>query len=127
MNRKLIGFIFLLILVTSQIATADAQDSTDTKNTKPQLNVVKEVLDLPFKATEGVVTSIFDLGSIAVTGKRLASPFGEFVTNTVSSTQVITKEELELSGARNLPEALAQTPGVILSDLVGNGEEPTLD
>src|SRR3989338_918910 len=127
MNCKLIGFIFLLILATSQIATADTQDSTDTKNIKPQLNVVKEVLDLPFKATERVVTSIFDLGNIAVTGKRLGSPFGEFVANTVSSTQVITKEELELSGARNLPEALAQTPGVILSDLVGNGEEPTLD
>ena len=119
--------IFILLFGILQVANANTQDDANTKNTKPQLNIVKEALDLPFKAAEGVVGTVFDLGNIAVSGKRLGSPFHEFVTSAESSTSVVTKEDIELSGAKNLPEALSETPGVILSDLVGNGEEPTLD
>lgn len=127
MKRKITGFILLFIVGASQAVYADHQGNGNNKSSKPRLNIMKDALDLPFKATEGVVGSIFDLGSIAVTGKRLESPFTEFVTDHVSSTQVITKGDIELSGARNLPDALSQTPGVIMTDLVGNGEEPTLD
>ena len=124
MNRKNTVFVFLLIFIC-QTVWADAQDNT--KNNKPQLNIAQDLVDLPFKAAEGVAGGVFDLGTVIVSGKRLGSPFSEFVDSNVSSTQVVTKQDIELAGAQNLPEALEQTPGIVLSDLVGNGEEPTLD
>ncbi len=127
MTHKTIVSILLLFFGISGIVSADTSSNDTTKNNKPQLNIVKDALDLPFKAAQGVVGTVFDLGSIAVGGKRLGSPFHEFVTSSESSTSVVTKEDIELSGAKNVPEALGETPGVILSDLVGNGEEPTLD
>ncbi|GEM_PF-3545254 len=127
MKRKTLVFIFFFLFGMSQVVQADSQHDANAKKTSPQLNIVKDALDLPFKAAQGVVGAVFDLGNIAVGGKRLGSPFHEFVTSNVSSTNVVTKEDIELSGAKNVPEALSETPGIILSDLVGNGEEPTLD
>lgn len=116
--------LFIISLLVSPVWSADG---TGDKSKQSQSNIVKDVLELPFKTTEKVVNSAFDLGSIVVTGKRLGSPFSEFVTSDTSSTQVVTHEDIELSGAKNLPEALRESPGIILTDLVGNGEEPSLD
>lgn len=127
MNIKMITLALLLLFGIAQTGNADTENNVDTKKPKPQLNLVKDVLDLPFKATEGAVSTVFDLGNIVVSGKRLGSPFHEFVTSTESSTSIVTRKDIELSGVKNLPEALSETPGVILSDLVGNGEEPTFD
>ncbi len=71
--------------------------------------------------------TFFDLGNIFVGSKRLPSPFGEFVSDSVSSTSVVTRNALERKGSKTLPEALQEVPSLALTDLVGNGEEPTLD
>ena len=121
MKRKAISVFFLFILASLQNVYAE------TKSEKPQLNVAKNAIELPSKVAEGAFGALIDLGNIIVSGKRLGSPFHEFVTDMVSSTSVVTRDDIERSGAMNLPQALEQTPGILLSDLVGNGEEPTLD
>ena len=99
-----------LLLMLGNPQNLNAENHSD----KPQLNVAKEAIELPFKAAEGALSAVFDLGNIVVTGKRLGSPFHEFVAGRVSSTSVVTKEDIERSGAITLPQALAQTPGVVL-------------
>lgn len=84
-------------------------------------------LEAPFRAAADLVNSVFDLGNILVGGKRLGSPFQEFVESNISSTSVVARQEMEASGAKNLSQALEEVPGVVISDLSGNGEEPTLD
>ncbi len=110
--QKTAAFIFLTLCLCSSVHAGGS---------------AQEVLELPFKTAEAVVDTVFDLGKISVSGKRLGSPFSEFVANNVSSAQVISRQDLLLSGAQNLPQALSEAPGVILSDLSGNGEEPTVD
>jgi len=106
--------VFVIVLALSICVAAGAEG-------------LEDILEFPFKTAEEVAGTVFDLGSISVGGKRLGSPFDEFVSRRVSSAQVISREEMELSGARSLPEALRGAPGVILSDLSGNGQEPTVD
>ncbi len=97
------------------------------KKEEAQKGPVQSVLELPLHASEGIVSSIFDIGGVLVGSKRLPSPIQDPVTRSISSTTVVTEKDIRLSGARNLPEAMQEVPGVVLSDLVGNGEEPTLD
>ena len=112
--------VFLFLFSTTSHALAD-----DPKKSKPNNN--QTLLTLPFDAAEKLIVATFDLGGIFVGSKRLASPFGEFVSDSVSSTSVVTRKDIERSGSRNVPEALNEIPGVALTDLVGNGEEPTVD
>jgi len=100
----------------------ESENKSDTKGSS-----IEDFFNDPFKTTADLVSSVFDLGNIVVSGKRLGSPFSEFVASEVSSTSVVTQRDIEARGARNLPEALEESPGIILTDLVGNGEEPTLD
>ena len=109
-------FIFLFIFLPAAVSAADK----DKKNQS-------SLLETPFQAAGGLLGSVFDLGNILVGGKRLGSPFHDFVSSNLSSSSVLSREDMELSAARNLPEAFDAMPGVVLSDLSGNGEEPTLD
>lgn len=122
MNFKKISIfvIFALSIANNALALKEEREVQDS-------NPVVDAFELPLATTQNLAKAIFDLGDIVVNGKRLGSPFGEHVTQNVSSTQVIPNEDIQLMGARNLPEALESLPGVIFSDLSGNGEEPTLD
>ena len=114
MKKSPFAFLFLFLsLVPSALADSTKDDDS--------------LLTLPFKTAGGVVDSFFDLGNILVGGKRLDSPLSDFVATSVSSTSVVTSKDIEKRGAKNLPEAMQEVPGVIMSDLSGNGEEPTLD
>ncbi len=112
-------FLFFLLSFCSAGFPAEPQISSGDQNA--------DMLSGTLKAAGSIVSSVFDLGNIFIGGKRLASPFQEFVSSSVSSSHIVAKRDIERSGARSLPEALADAPGVTASDLAGNGEETTLD
>lgn len=116
----------LLVLVLGIHNPAWSIDETKNKKTQEK-NIVQELLELPFKTTEGLAGAVFEAGNVIAGSKRLPSPIEDPVARAVTSTTVLTQRDIELSGARNLPEAMREVPGVVLSDLVGNGEEPTVD
>ena len=109
-------WLWIIVLLMGLVNSLWAEDISTDKKEDASPNVLGEL-----------VTRVFDLGNILVSGKRLGSPLSDFVAESVSSTSVVTNEEIELSGAKNLPQAMQEVPGVVISDIIGNGEEPTLD
>jgi iron complex outermembrane recepter protein len=87
----------------------------------------EELLTAPWQGTGELLGGVFDLGRIIIGGKRLGSPFQDFVAGTQSNSQTITRGDIERSGAKNIPEALEEVPGASINDLSGNGEESTVD
>ena len=47
------------------------------------------LIEAPFRAAGDIVGSVFDLGNIIVGGRRLGSPFRDFVSGNQSSTSVV--------------------------------------
>jgi outer membrane cobalamin receptor len=117
--------LFAVLLVLLSVPTAVFAAETESK--KDETNPVTTVVEAPFKVAEGLVNGAFDLGNLIVGGKRLGSPFSEHVSKSVSSTNVITEEEIDSSGVTTVPEAILKSPGFAFSDLNGNSEEPSLE
>jgi len=94
-SARALSFAFLLLLLfqaTALVALSETQPSTDTESENP----VKHL-------------SLQELGNIEVT---TASKQPERVMNTSAAIYVITQEDIERSGATNLPEVLRLAPGV---------------
>lgn len=111
--------LFNFLLFSASVFAAEPDQKKNTGITDP--------LTASVKGVEGLAAMAFNLGDIFVGSKRLASPFGAFVSDSVSSTSVVTLKEIENMGSRNIPQALERAPGITMTDLVGNGEEPTVD
>ncbi len=114
-----------LMLILSSVSYAE--DKSAPPKTETRTGNLARLLEAPFQAAGAIAVSAFDVGHTLLGGKRLNSPFGDFVANSVSSSNILTRQDMDLSAAENLPEAMQQLPGVVLSDFAGNGEEPTLD
>src|SRR3990167_3427321 len=96
MKHKTIALVFLLVFGVSQAAYAE---DTQTVKSKPKLNIVKNMLDLPF---EMVAEPFFNLGKIVITPTRTA----ENVESLGSAVSVFTKEELDVRGIYTVKDAL---------------------
>jgi len=114
--------ITVVVFVSSPVWAGDSEPDT-----KSSPSLLTDVAELPFVAAGTLLEKFFELGEVVIAGTRLTSPFEDFVAGSVSSTTSITAEDIERFGARNIPEAIQYAEGIVLSDLVGNGEEPTLD
>ncbi len=121
--RKQITVWTLLLAMLIHPVLAGASEKKETQPNNP----AQDLVELPFKAAGTLADSIFDLGGIVVGGKRLSSPMNEFAENSVTSTTVIGRRELIQRDVQNIPQAFEDVPGVLLSDLSGNGEEATID
>jgi iron complex outermembrane receptor protein len=65
----------------------------------------------------------YRLDDIIVTAERMATPLGEAPAN----VSIITKEDIEISGARTIIDIFEQEPGVITSNLLGSPKKAQID
>ncbi len=101
--------------------------AVSTEEDQKTSNPVTDIAQMPFRAVSDLTSGIFDLGNIIVGGKRLGSPFSDHVSKSETSSTIITAQEIDNSSANNVQDVMIKTPGFSFSDLVGNGEEPSLD
>ena len=127
MKKHFLSWVILVMLANFFCQAVCSAQDVGLKKKSEEKNIVQDLLELPFKTTEGLAGAVFEVGNVIAGSKRLPSPLPDPVARAVTSTTVITEKDIQLVGARNLPEAMQEVPGVALSDLVGNGEEPTLD
>ncbi|MBI2095464.1 MAG: TonB-dependent receptor [Candidatus Omnitrophica bacterium] len=113
MIRRMLLLFFILTALDVQAAWARQPSDNNQKKSekKTQTNLFQETLELPFKTTEGIVTSVFNLGSIVITPTRTA----ENVNSVGSSISVFTEEELEARGIQTVKDALRKDYSVDVS------------
>jgi iron complex outermembrane receptor protein len=99
-NALLFALFVFLLNATTCVAFSAAETSTDAESENP----VKHL-------------SLQELGDIEVT---TASKQPERVFNTSAAIYVITQEDIERSGATNLPEVLRLAPGVEVARIDGS-------
>lgn len=93
----------LMVLAIQTAQAGQPSNNRQKKNeNKAQDNLLQETLELPFKTTEGIVTSVFNLGNIVITPTRTA----ENIDSVGSSVSVFTKEELDVRGIQTVKDAL---------------------
>jgi iron complex outermembrane recepter protein len=66
------------------------------------------------------------LEEVVVSGSRLPDAF-QALRRVPGQVYSITRDEIEQSHPRDVPEALRQVPGIVLSDISGNGLQPIVD
>lgn len=74
-------------------------------------------------AAEEKDAKAFDLGELVVTPTRTQ----EAVTNVASNISIITKQDIEKTGAKTIPDAIRQEPGIIVKDWSGTGKKVSVD
>ncbi|OIO38647.1 MAG: hypothetical protein AUJ72_02125 [Candidatus Omnitrophica bacterium CG1_02_46_14] len=114
MKNKAVLFVFLFLFGISLVVNAETQTGASRKKTKPQLSVLTDILDLPFKAAGAAAEPIFNLGKIVITPTRTA----EKVESLGSAVSVFTKEELDARGIYTVKDALRKDFSV---DVVQSG------
>lgn len=82
--------------------------------------------DEPHAAAAGKVGSTVRLNEVTVTGDWLGTADKESVKGYPGGRSVLTGEDLTLTGARNLEDALRQVPGVRVQDESGTGILPNI-
>ena len=103
MIRRIILLCVIAAFANSHLVLAESKTSrAKGKEANRPANLFQDTLELPFKATEGIVSSVFDLGNIVITPTRTA----QNVDSVGSPVSVFTKEELEVRGISTVGDAL---------------------
>ena len=80
------------------------------------------VLVLVFAYTVHADEGAVRLGELVVTPLR----YEQDINQCTSDVTVITRGQIDESPAKNVTEALQTTPGLVVTDLLGNGVRPTV-
>lgn len=120
MKHRTAAFVFILFFSIAQASHADTEDNANKKNTKPLLDLIKEALNLPFKATEGV-GSVFDLGNIFIH----VGSFGTQDQSKIGKSLTVVKE-VEEQGPQDITETIQEVQGVTVRRLGGQSALTTI-
>src|SRR3989338_149160 len=96
-QRVLAASIFILTACVPILAAIE----TDTK-VKKSKSFLEDILELPLKTSEGLVSSVFGLSTVVITPTRTAQK----ADTIASAVSVFTKEQLSLRGITTVKDAL---------------------
>lgn len=123
MKKRLIILVLIakMSVLSGIVEAALAEKDKEASPLKKTEEITAEVLKVPLKLVEGVLG--FALEPIVVT------PWGseEYIFNVSKNVSVITKEDIENSNAKTLPELMGYKTGIVVSEFLGNPKGVNVD
>ncbi len=115
--KKFIYVLFILTILVPAVFTAEPAANEPGTDVQPEEQPAAQPQEKPVKkADTKKAKKTVDLGTIVIG----ATPYGKSLQDLPYNVDVVTRTELENSGAINVPDALKNSVGVVVQDVGGS-------